>query len=98
MLGLILKIMSKQDTKLTFEMIKLDDDFIVDPNSIFINGWIPNWKHLEEFLFEKKDSNLSELIEDIESGKMYQVELEVWTDSDDFGSWIDYRVLDSCLV
>ena len=27
-----------QRTKLTFEMINLDDDYIVDQNSIFING------------------------------------------------------------
>lgn len=87
-----------EKTKLTFEMINLDDDYIVDPNSIFINGWLPNWQMLDEFLFKKEDSNLSELIENMESGKMYQVELEIWVDSDDYRHWIDFKVLDSGLV
>ena len=87
-----------QRTKLTFEMINLDDDYIVDPNSIFINGWLPNWQMLDEFLFKKEDSNLPELIESMESGKMYQVELEIWVDSDDYRHWIDFKVLDSGLV
>jgi len=85
-------------TELTFEMINLDDDYIVDPNSIFINGWLPNWQILDEFLFKKEDSNLPELIDNMESGKMYQVELEIWVDSDDYRHWIDFKVLDSGLV
>lgn len=85
-------------TKLTFQMINFDDDYIVDPNSIFINGWLPNWQMLDEFLFKKEDSNLPELIDDMKSGKMYQVELEIWVDSDDYRHWIDFKVLDSGLV
>lgn len=85
-------------TKLTFEMINLDDDYIVDPNSIYINGWLPNWQMLDEFLFKKEDSNLPELIDNMKSGKMYQVELEIWVDSDDYRHWIDFKVLDSGLV
>ena len=85
-------------TELTFEMINLDDDYVVDPNSIFINGLLPNWQMLDEFLFKKEDSNLPELIENMESGKMYQVDLEIWVDSDDYRHWIDFKVLDSGLV
>lgn len=87
-----------QRTKLTFEMINIDDDCIVDPNSIFINGWIPNWQMLDEFLFKKEDSNLPELIESMEGSKMYQVELEIWLDSDDYRHWIVFEVLDSGLA
>lgn len=36
--------------------------------------------------------------ENMESGKMYQVELEIWVDSDDYRHWIDFKVLDSGLV
>jgi hypothetical protein len=85
-------------TKIIFEMINLDDDYIVDPNSIFINGWILNWQMLDEFLFTKENSNLHELIENMESGKMYQVELEIWLDSDDYRHWIDFKVLDFGLL
>ena len=85
-------------TKLIFEMINLGGDYIVDPNSIFINGWLPNWQMVNEFLFKKIDSNLPELIQNMESGKMYQVELEIWLDSDDDRYWIDFKVLDSGLV
>lgn len=88
----------KENTKLNFEMINLDDDYIVDPNSIFINGWIPNWNMLDDFLFSKEESNLPELIENMESGKTYQVQLEIFIDSDDYRSWIDFKVLDSSLV
>lgn len=84
-------------TKLIFEMINFDDDYIIDPNSIFINGWLPNWQILEEFLFKKEDSNLPEIIENIESGKMYQIELEIWEDSDDYNTWIDFKVI-SCNI
>lgn len=87
-----------QKTKLIFEMINLDDDYIVDPNSIFINGRLPNWLMLDEFLFKKENSNLPELIENMESGKIYRVELEIWVDSDDYRHWIDFEVLDSGLV
>jgi hypothetical protein len=90
--------MTRQNTKLTFEMINFDDDYIVDPNAIFINGVIPNWTMLEDFLFKKEDSYLPELIENMESGKTYQVELEIWEDSDDYRSWLDYKVLNSYLV
>ena len=79
-------------------MINFDDDYIVDPNAIFINGVIPNWTMLEDFLFKKEDSYLPELIENMESGKTYQVELEIWEDSDDYRSWLDYKVLNSYLV
>jgi hypothetical protein len=97
--GLSYKIKTMTErTKLVFEMINLDDDYIVDPNSIFINGWLPNWQMLDEFLFKKEDSNLPELIDNMESGKMYQVELEIWVDSDDYRDWIDFKVLDSGLV
>ncbi len=87
-----------EKTKLIFEMINFDDDYIVDPNSIFINGYVPNWTMLDDFLFQKDDSNLPELIENMVSGEMYQVELEIWEDSDDYRSWIDFKVLDSGLA
>ena len=53
---------------------------------------------LDEFLFKKENSNLSELIENMGSGKIYRVELEIWVDSDDYRHWIDFKVLDSGLV
>lgn len=87
-----------EKTKLNFEMINLDNDFIIDPCSIFINGFIPNWIELEKFLFHKEDSNLPELIENIESGKTYYIELEIWEDSDDFRSWLDFKVISTELV
>ena len=85
-------------TRLLFQMGKFDEKYIVDPNSIFINGWIYNWRMLTEFLFEEKDSNLPELIENMEDSKMYEVELDIWIDSDDFRSWIDFSVLQSGVV
>ena len=85
-------------TKIIFEMSKIDDVCIVYPNSIFINGWIPNWHMLNDFLFQKENNNLNELIQDMQEKKIYQVELEIWIDSDDFRDWIDFKVLDSGLV
>lgn len=80
-------------TKLIFQMGKFNDDYIVDPNSIFINGYIFNWDMLGDFLFKKEDSNLPELIENMEDSKMYEVELDTWIDSDDFRHWIDFKVV-----
>lgn len=88
----------KETTKISFEMVKIGNDYIVCQNSIFINGRIPNWVMLGEFLFKKEDSNLPELIENIKDDKMYLVELEIWVDSDDYRHWIDFKVLKAIII
>jgi len=34
----------------------------------------------------------------MEDSKMYEVELDIWIDSDDFRSWIDFSVLQSAAL
>lgn len=80
-------------TKLSFEMFKMDNSCIVDPNSIFINGYLPHWTMLNDFLFEKEGSYLLEMIDDMNNSKSYFVELEILEDSDDYRFWIDYNVV-----
>lgn len=86
--------MMPKKTHLIFEMY----DYIVDPNSIFINGWLPNWQMLDAFLFAE-NSDLNEITGDLNvSEKTCRVELNIWVDSDDFTNWIDFDVLSVNLV
>lgn len=79
-------------------MIKQGEDFFVDPNSIFINGYVFNWQMLNDFLFKKEDSNLPEIVENMIDSKSYEVELEIWEDSDDFRAWIDFDILSTSFL
>jgi hypothetical protein len=88
----------KTKTKLLFQMIKQGEDFFVDPNSIFINGYVFNWQMLNDFLFKKEDSNLPEIVENMIDSKSYEVELEIWEDSDDFRAWIDFDILSTSFL
>lgn len=79
-------------------MGKFNDNYFVDPNSIYIAGWIHNWQMLSDFLFEEENSILPELIENIEENKMYEVDLDTWLDSDDDKSWIEYSINNAELI
>ena len=66
-------------TKLIFEMINLDDDYIVDPNSIFINGWLPNWQMLDEFLLNNT--------QDLKEYKNVN-DFPIWNTSEKVDKWL----------
>ena len=86
-----------EKTILEFELIRHSgDDYLVDPVGVFINGWF-NWRIVEEFLFpkDKETNHLAEIEEKIQSGESWRIKLEIWEDSDDYTSWIDYKVLES---
>jgi len=85
-------------TRLLFQFGKFGDSYLIDPNSIFINGWIFNWQMLNDFLFKEEESNLPELIEHMADSKMYEIELDIWQDSDDYRSWIDFSVITYSII
>lgn len=86
-------------TKVIFDLIKLEENnLIVDPNSICVNGYF-KWYLLDEFLFEgfPNDDYVEEFFDKMKEGECYEVEIEVWEDSDDDNTWIDYKILNHLL-
>lgn len=82
-------------TVLIFKMFRILESYVVDPNSIYIGGWF-NWNLVNDFLFgEKEQSNLPELIDGMPENVPFEIELEVWEDSDDYRSWLDFKVINT---
>lgn len=82
-----------KNTLITFDLIKIGNDYIVDPNSLYVSGYF-NWYMLNDFLFESKDSCLSDIAEELKITELStEVTLEMWVDNDEFRSWIDYNII-----
>lgn len=78
-------------TIIQFEIVKLsENNFVIDPTAIYIRGWF-NHNMLNELL--TSENYLNDLGEGMEEGKTKTMTLEIWEDSDDYRSWIDYKVL-----
>jgi hypothetical protein len=81
-------------TTIQFDIIKVDENgkifTYLSSNKIFIDGWV-NIHLLNEFL--SSDDYLSELTEDIEIRNTKTMTLEIWEDSDDYRSWLDYKII-----
>lgn len=83
-------------TRIEFNLIKIgEDSYTIDPNSFAMDGKI-GWNYLEEFLWKETDW-YAEVWNDENNEKLdsccRQVIMEVWLDSDDYRSWIDFKVL-----
>ena len=78
-------------TIVQFQIIKLGDkDYLTDPNTLYVFGFI-NFNMLQELL-----TSIEYLGEIGESFKMHEpktVTLQVWEDSDDFKTWLDYEIM-----
>lgn len=74
-----------------FEIVKLsENNFVVDPNAIYVRG-VFNLNMLNELFTDK--NYLNDLGEGMEEGKTKTMTLEIWKDSDDYRSWLDYKIL-----
>lgn len=78
-------------TIIQFEIVKLsENNFVIDPKAIYVRGWF-NHNLLNELL--TSENYLNDLGEGMEEDKTKTMTLEIWEDSDDYRSWIDYKVL-----
>ena len=79
-------------TIVQFDLIKLgENSFCVDPNEIYVKGFF-NLNMLNEFLTDE-ENYLKYIREDLEEGKPKTTIVEIWEDSDDYRTWIDYKLL-----
>jgi hypothetical protein len=79
-------------TIIQFDLFKADEkSFFTDPTSMYIKGYF-NWVMVNELLTDE-EAYLSYLGEDLKVGEMKTVTLEIWEDSDDYRSWLDYKEL-----
>lgn len=83
-------------TIIEFEVIKYSENgYTVDPTTLYVNGHI-NFIELQKMVTDL--DYLKEDIIDIGIGKSKVITMEVWEDSDDFKTWMDYRLIteDTC--
>lgn len=81
-----------KNTVIEFDLIKVgENNLYTDPANIYIEGWI-NWDLLNEFLTDV-ESYLCYLGKDLKVGEMKTVRCEIWEDSDDDRTWLDYKEL-----
>ena len=79
-------------TIVQFDLIKLgENSFCVDPIGIYIKGYF-NLNMLNELLTDE-ESYLRYMREDLEEGKPKRTTIEVWEDSDDYRTWLDFKTL-----
>lgn len=85
--------MKNKSFTVQFDIIKLsDNNKYVDPNSISINGYIHSWLLLEEFLFSKDSILFTALLPDVDLTTISTtIEVELYLEYDDDGSWLDYK-------
>ena len=83
-----------------FHLIKITDNeylnnYVIDPHSFKMNGGM-NYIDLNHFLWEDKtwhDDVWNDPNNEILDSCNKQIILEIWLDSDDNKSWLDYKVL-----
>lgn len=80
-------------TIIEFDLIRDYEGYIVDPKSIFINGYF-NWNTIQDFLFSNNCEYMNELGERMNNEGRNSFKLEIWEDSDDYRSWICYDILE----
>ena len=85
-----------KNTIIAFDLARLaDTEFVLDPNSFAMNGMI-GWHYLDEFLWKETDwyaevwdNKKNEILDSCAK----HVIMEIWLDSDDYRSWIDFEVI-----
>ena len=78
-------------TIVQFELIRLSDDkYCIDPSTLYVFGYI-NFNMLEQLITSA--DYLNDMIENLEIGKSKTVTMQVWEDSDDYRTWLDYNLL-----
>lgn len=79
-------------TIIQFDIFKVGEKSLyTDPQSIYIKGYF-NWNLVNEFLTDE-EAYLRYLGEDLKVGEMKTMTCEIWEDSDDYRTWIDYKEL-----
>ena len=78
-------------TIVQFDLIKLgENNYVTDPASLYVFGFI-NQNMLEELM--TSPDYLNDMVEGLETGELKTVTMEVWEDSDDYRTWLDYKLL-----
>lgn len=78
-------------TIVQFDLIRLgENDYCTDPNTLYVFGFI-NFNMLEELMTSA--DYLNDMVENLEIGKPKTVTMEVWEDSDDYRTWLDYKLM-----
>ena len=79
-------------TIIQFDIFKVGENSLyTDPVSFYIKGFF-NWNLVNEFLTDE-EAYLRYLGEDLKVGEMKTMTCEIWEDSDDHRTWIDYKEL-----
>ena len=79
------------NTIVQFELIRLgDNDYCIDPSTLYVFGFI-NFYMLEQLTTSA--DYLNNMIENLEIGKSKTVTMQVWEDSDDYRTWLEYELL-----
>lgn len=79
-------------TIIQFDIFKVGENSLyTDPVSLYIKGFF-NWNLVNEFL-TNEEAYLRYLGEDLKVGEMKTMTCEIWEDSDDYRTWIDYKEL-----
>lgn len=77
-------------TIIQFDLFKVGEKSLyIDPTNLYINGRF-NQVLLDDFLTNEEDY-LSFLGADLEVGGVKTMTLEIWEDSDDYKTWLDWR-------
>lgn len=78
-------------TIVQFDLIRLGKkDYCTDPNTLYVFGFI-NFNMLEKLM--TSEDYLNDMVDNLEVGKPKTVTMEVWEDSDDYRTWLDYKML-----
>jgi len=78
-------------TIVQFDLIKLgENNYVTDPTSLYVFGFI-NQNMLEELM--TSPDYLNDMVDDLETGERKTVTMQVWEDSDDYRTWLDYKLL-----
>lgn len=82
---------SSMNTIVQFDLIRIgDNDYCTDPYSLYVFGFI-NFNMLEELM--TSEHYLNDMVENLEIGKPKTVTMQVWEDSDDYRTWLDYKLM-----
>ena len=78
-------------TIVQFDLIRLgENDYYTDPSTLYVFGFI-NFNMLEELMTSA--DYLNDMVEKLEIEKPKNVTIEVWEDSDDYRTWLDYKLM-----
>ena len=78
-------------TIVQFDLIRLgENDYYTDPSTLYVFGFI-NFNMLKELMTSA--DYLNDMVEKLEIEKPKTVTIEVWEDSDDYRTWLDYKLM-----